>query len=171
MKTPPIWSPGRFAVLWLAVGLILWGMIFSLDVAFGQEGPPDINVQKHYRMFVLTPLPEAGVTIRAEYHLMVGAERSASLFFGGVEGEPAPRHTSVVVGNNEFNEDGTLCFVVDEIEGETPESVIGERACFVYDREADTMAPINDPTGIVLEDCGRDHTGHFFVPERPRVRA
>lgn len=129
----------------------------SLLLFFSLADAQSIEVQKHYRSFKVTPQPELELTLRTEYHLMVGVERSASLVMGGVEGEPAPRMVAVIVGFNEFEGD-QLCFTVDEIQGVTPPEMIGERACFVYDREADTMAPINDPDAMVLEDCGMDHT-------------
>lgn len=156
MRTRPKYNPSwqvKFAlfgmtVLYLTVG---WALVFGQEV----QG---VNVQKHYRLFVLDSVSVPDVTIRSEYHLMVGTERSASLFFGGVEGEPQPRVIAVVVGNNEFREDGTLCFLIDEIAESTPQEVLGVTACFTYDPEADTMAPINDPGNLVLEDCGDDHT-------------
>ena len=129
------------------------------------------SVQKHYRRFDVTPMPEAGFTLRSEYHLLVGLERTASVMFGGVEGEPAPRQVAVIVGTTEFGEDGTLCFVVDEIQGATPENVMGVRACFVYDKENDTMAPVNDPDGLVMEDCGDDHRLMVQPKPKPESRA
>jgi hypothetical protein len=125
-------------------------------------------VQKHYRLFILTPAPELEVTIRTEYHLLVGVERSVSLVFGGVEGEPAPRQVAGIAGDNIFNEDGTLCFVVDEIIEAAPPFLMGQSTCFVYDPEADTMAPVRDPDNFIMEDCGEDHTARR---EQPKPRA
>ena len=34
---PPLWEPGRYALLWLTVGLILWACLFCVSEAFGQE--------------------------------------------------------------------------------------------------------------------------------------
>ena len=156
MRSSVRWKPSISLILTLLLCAVGWSLIFA-SCAHGQEGSRDIEVQKHYRLFVTDSESVPGTTLRTEYHLMVGVERSASLVFGGVEGEPAPRMVAVAVGDNEYEGD-MLCFVIDEVEGMAPESIIGERPCFIYDREADTMAPVNDPDGMIMGDCGDDHT-------------
>lgn len=160
------WCPSIYVKAAIFVGiffylLLVWGIL----AVHGQ----DIQVQRHYRVFALDSTSVEDITLRTEYHLLVGVERTVSLVFGGVEGEPAPRMTAAVAGFNEY-EGSNLCFTIDEVDGVTPPSMIGVRACFVYDREADTMAPINDPDGLVMEDCGLDHRATPNAPHPDNAR-
>lgn len=146
--------------LWVAIALL--AALFVFSPAFGQEAPlPDIDVRKHYRAFRVTPVDDS-VSVRVEYHLLVGPARTASMLLGGREGDPAPSQRMVIVGLTELDPaKSRLCFVVDHEHGLPPalrEKIMGQRVCFQHDPEADTMAPINDPSGLVMEDCGVDHT-------------
>ena len=112
---------------------------------FGQDAP----TVRHY-----SALDPDGV----EEHLMVDSQqmRAARVILERGVSEGAAAGPIV-----RMDEDGVLCFVVDDITGDVPPQVVGMGFCYQYNETTDTFRQYADGEGNylpwTLEWCGENH--------------